>query len=82
MWSLGDVSVVDWPWPFFDADGPFYFWTLYCCQVVYDCIDSGMIDESDHLLSIRDGVYGGLMSMELTIVDGITMAGLDDRILL
>ena len=26
------------------TDGHFYFRTLYCCQVVYDRIDSGMID--------------------------------------
>ncbi len=64
------------------TDGPFYFRTLYCCQVVYDRIDSSMVDSSGDSLSILDDVCGGLMSLKLTIVDRITMVGLDDRILL
>ena len=26
------------------TNGPFYFRTLYCCQVVYDRIHNGMVD--------------------------------------
>jgi len=41
-----------------------------------------MVDSSGDSLLILCDVCGGLMSLELTIVDGITMVGLDDRILL
>ena len=95
MWSMGATLVVDWSRPFLTVedvpsstyghiatDGPFYFRTLVCCQIFTNCIDSGMADSLGSSLSIRYGVCGGLMSLELTVTDGITMVGLDDRILL
>jgi hypothetical protein len=60
------------------TNGPFCFRTLICCQFVYDRIDRCMADQHGDSISIRHGVCGDLMSLELTVTDGITMVGLDD----
>jgi hypothetical protein len=41
-----------------------------------------MADQHGDCLSIRHGVCGGLMSMELTSTDRITMVGFDDGVLM
>ncbi len=64
------------------TDVPFCFRTLVRHQVVYDRTDRRVVRQCGDSISIRCGVRGGMMSLELTITDRITMVGFDDGVLM
>jgi hypothetical protein len=49
------------------SNGSFCFQTLVCCQILTNCMDSSMAGSSGSSLSIRHGVCGGLISLELKL---------------